>query len=151
MWRMFIKEGPEHIEKVAVNQETGERLQYIQTKHGLVFSETHNNIFDMGWESVREYLQKRYRYLRFDDPQRGIKRTGYIEVDYEAEMQREKSLMLDYGVMLLEMLEKADASRKADWERELQSLYSSLARHGISQADAKLMVGKALRDRSEIR
>lgn len=143
MWRMFIKENEDRIEKVAVNQETGEFMSYKQSMDGYLYSVYKDNIMKMGWKSVREFLQKKYRYVRYTDPRRGIKRAGYMEVDYDTERKREVDLLLHYGTILMGMQNKAAESRKHALAQELDELCSQIASYGeMSKEEARTRISE---------
>lgn len=59
MWRMFVRELSDRVYKTAVNQETGEWRSCVQHKDGYIYSVEQKNVRDMGWKSVREFLQKK--------------------------------------------------------------------------------------------
>lgn len=150
MWRMFIKESDDCIEKVAVNQDTGEFVSCTQSRDGYLYSVYRDNVIKMGWKSVQDFLQKKYRYVRYADPRKGVKRAGYMEVDYDTERKREVDLLLHYGSILLGMQNKAAERRKYTLAKEIDELCALIASYGeMSKEEAHTRISDLVASKGE--
>lgn len=65
-------------------------------------------------------------------------RSGYVEVDYDAELKKEVGLLIGYGKTLSAMMNKAAESCKPRLEKELDALCAQISDYGAMSKDDAL-------------
>lgn len=129
-YRVFINthNAGETMEVKVITTENGDfRAYLIDTQMGFVYREHTDNLFSMGWDSVRRFIRERCRCCQ--------------EVDYEAQMAKEKELQLQWGAWVLQRYNAAtDPDYKTARKKQLELLYAGMVRYGIDADTAEAQI-----------
>lgn len=111
-----------------VNTLTGDLYYYnIDIPMGFIFSEHRDNILNMGWDTVKQFLRKRCR--------------STSEVDYDTQMEVEKEQQLQWGAWLLKRYRCAQAEKSKMYLKEqLATLYAYTDRYCLDTVKAKTLI-----------
>jgi len=127
MKRVFVEQIYSGTYQITViDTETGDFLSYSEDKEmGFILSEYKDNLFSMGWRSVKDFLKNRIRH------------SSLKEIPYEERMSYEVERLLQWGAWLMYQRDHPKPGIRLKRADQVRALCLYMDRYGVSVSDAE--------------